>query len=130
MTASKVRHESKVILDLSKERLSKNKVYKLLRETEILTLSQDRSVYINNSVKVGVYNIRLILNGYQGTRLKNYGKFGIRLYQGIKEVNLRKDCNFKDNDWAKKNSDFSLNTSDLVSAILYCKRLDRLHIFN
>lgn len=134
MTASKVRHESRTILDLSKGRLSKNKVIKLLRETEVLTSTDDSSIYIDNDVRVGIYSIKLLLNSGNGPKLKNYGRFGIRLYEikrdGQQEIMIEKDPNFKSNDWVKRNAKYELRTNDLVSAILYCKRLDKLKLFN
>lgn len=134
MTASRVKHESKTILDLSKERLSKNKVIKLLRETEIKTSVDDPGTYIDNDVRVGIYSIKLLLSPGNGPRLKNYGRFGIRLYEikrdGPQEIYIEKDPNFKSNDWVKRNAKYELRTNDLVSAILYCKRLDKLKLFN
>lgn len=134
MSVSKATHEFRTVLDLPRERLSKNKVSKLLSETKFSY--REATVYIENVLKIGSYHIRLILNPTTSDTgpLRNYGGFNIRLYQmkrdGLQEIHPEKDENFKSNDWAKKNYNDKLRSSDLVNVILYCNRLDKIRIFN
>ena len=138
MTVSKVKHESKVVLDLSKEKLNKSRLKKLLNSLEISCVSTygNQTLYFDNEVRIGIYNLKLILNDKLTTpsSLKKYGGFNIRLYE-IKrsnqiEIDLEKDINFKQNSWVNKNITHKLRTNDLIEIILYCKRLDRLKIFS
>lgn len=130
MTVSKMKHENKIVVDFSDDKINRCKVSKKLRETEILILSDDR--YIDNNVKVGAYNILLLLKEKHNVkRLRKYGPFGIRIFQEksgeVKEIKMDRDINFRENDWAKRNE---LHIYNLIDAILYCKKMDELSIFN
>jgi hypothetical protein len=133
MTVSKIKFEKRTILDLTQEeRLSKNKISKLLRDIEIISLDPINHILFDNSIKIGAYNIKLVLNSsHEGAnKLKRYGHFAVRVYENFKEVNVERDRNFKDVDWVERNKELNLRITDLVDVILYCKRLDNLYLFN
>lgn len=136
MTVSKIKFEKRTILDLTQEeKLSKNKISKLLRDIEIISLDPINHILFDNNIKIGAYNIKLVLgHSHEGSkRLKKYGHFAVRVYENFKEVNVERDRNFKnmeENDWIERNRDLNLRICDLIDVILYCKRLDNLYLFN
>lgn len=137
MTVSKIKFEKRTILDFTREeKLSKHKISKLLRSIKVISIDPINHLLIDNNIKIGAYNIKLILDNY-GTsgekNLKNFGHFSIRVYENLKEINVEKDKNFKDiieNTWVRRNRELNLRICDLIDVILYCKRLDNLYLFN
>lgn len=141
MSANKVKHEFRTILNLGSDMLSKHKIQKILRDTKVTSKELNGSIAtaIDNQIDIGMYLIRLQLNHFKieqnnPDKLRDYGRFGIRVYENCKgiltEVNLRKHSIFKDREWAKRNFNGALRISDLVEAIFLCGRLERLKAFN
>lgn len=141
MSANKVKHEFRTILNLGSDILSKHKIQKILRDTRVTSkeFTGNTATCIENQINMGVYLIRLEFNHFKITqnnpdKLRDYGRFSIRLYENLRgaliEVNLEKHSIFKDRKWVKRNLDGGLRISDLVEAIHLCGRLERLKAFN
>lgn len=142
MSASKIKHEFRTIIDLnhSNRNLTKHKIYKMIKEVNVVLQEQGiYPTYIDNQINIGVYTIRLILNRNcakcdSPNKLKDYGNFSIKIYEnyktGLLELDINKYSLFKEQNWIRKNQEDSLCIKDLISAILFCNRLDRLKIFN
>lgn len=140
MSASKIKHEFRTVLHVN-YKLTKTKVVKLLRDTDILLIEENgpTAVYIDNQIDIGMYIIRLLLNrNYikrsNPQRLRDYGEFNIRIYEknrsNLIEIDIFKNSLFSDLDWVQRNENKSLKINDLIAAIIYCNRLDRLKAFN
>lgn len=141
MTANKVKHEFRTISNFNSEALTKNKVYKILRETKVPSreCTETTKTCIDNQIDLGTYIIRLEFNhsrieAINPDRLKDYGRFNIRIYENcqgeLSEINLRKEPLFKGRDWVNRNLTRSFRISDLVEAIWFCRRLHQLRAFN
>lgn len=138
MSVSRVKHENKVILDFSDCRISKNSITQSLRDVEVLgTYHDDKTLdtIIDNEIKIGMYSIVLLLNSstlnFNVRHLRQCGPLTIRLYENStgREINLNKDYRFKTQNWAKKNFEGQIKIKDLIEAIIYCNRLDKMKSF-
>lgn len=141
MSANKVKHEFRTILNLKSDMLSRHKIQKILRDTKVTSqeFTGSTATFIDNQIDMGVYIIRLEFNHFKITqnnpdKLRDYGHFGVRLYENCRgvltEVNLRKHSIFREQKWVKRNTDNALRIPDLVEAIFLCGRLERLKAFN
>lgn len=142
MSVSKVKHQHKVILDFSDQKLTKDNVKRSLREISIEPLFKDVSghmigeqlICIDNEIRVGMYKISLLLSPsvsrFTSHKLKEFGDFRIKIFEtgnkNAREINLRRDGRFKEQHWAQKNN---CGLKDLEEAIHHCKRLDHLKAF-
>lgn len=134
MTVVRIKHQIQTILSFNSEPdLSKRKIAKILREVDILSFNKEKGLFIDNDVRIGSFNIRLMLPTENKCKLGSFKKFGIRLYsleeEEWREIDFSHDDKFKTNSWAKKDI-FNFGISDLSDAILYCQRLDSLRIFS
>lgn len=145
MSAIKCRREYKTLLDFSDtdKKISKNLVKQLLRKAEVITYKTDGdyATITSYDIIVGSYRIRLILNTivhYGGAaeiqdhkHLKEYGSFFIELHEKkcntYTLINTGKDIRFKDQYWS--NFAIDMRTTDLVNAVMHCKRLNQLKAF-
>lgn len=137
MSASKVKHESNIILNLQSWGISKNKVTKILRHTVLpeCKVKGSHIVYFDNRIEVGMYRIDLILDQLKsGNHLKDYGRFSVKIFEkvreGYEEIRIKRDDRFSDCIWLHNNEQHRLTISDLTEIILRCAELDRLKLFN
>lgn len=137
MSVIKGVQQHRTVLDFSKGKVSKNLVKQALRRAEILEMvsSQNTTVFIENSIQVGMYSIVLRFP-YEGvypdkSRLKDYGKFGVTIHEVGSNcaINLSKDKRFKNQYWVSPNKDFNLLMKNLTDIVVYCSRLDKMKMF-
>jgi hypothetical protein len=140
MSVSKVKHEYKIILDFSDQKLTKTHVRKSLKDINIEPLypvkDDNLMVCIENEIKVGMYKISLVLSPtitrFTSHKLKDFGDFNVQIFEdgnrNSREINLSKDNRFKEQYWAQKNS-CGLKVIDLTDIICHFKRLDKLRAF-
>lgn len=139
MSIVKSKHEERVILDFSKEPISKSLVIQSLRQAEVVEMykseTSDFTTFVDNFIKIGMYEIQLLLNGTptaERTKLKNYGDFRINIVESIphsksfRYLKLNADTRVCNQYWAK-NKD--LRSKHLVDVILHLKRLNNLKMF-
>ena len=137
MTLVKTTLESRTILDFSKGKISKNMIKSALRSAEVLEYkkSDDSFTWIDNHIKVGMYQITLEF--YERCtidprkKLREYGSFDIIISEKYKNnyvivVNKKRDSRFKNQYWAKGGS---LRMKNLVDVIMYLRRLNNLKAF-
>ena len=135
MTAIKITTEHKTILDFSDGKASRNSVTSKLRSADFLEYKHsekgDARTYLNYHVKVGIYDIYVDLCHTKSCarKLKDYGTFCVRIWEGEKEINLKRDSRFKSLNWVKLNDKFNMRIPHLVEAIMFCNRLNNLKIF-
>lgn len=137
MSAVKVKHESRTILNLSQNVLSYSGVEKILRDTKVSCFERLGNVClsIDNQINIGMYTIRLELSRKEAAeKLRDYGRFSIRIFEngrdGLREVNLKKHEIFRERSWVQRNQEEQFRISDLVEVILLCRRLHNLRAFN
>jgi hypothetical protein len=135
MSVGKGKLESRTILDFSRSKISKNYIKNSLRSVKLsdFNLYENTITYINNEIKIGMYNIRLHFIDrapiYQDKRpLKDCGKFNINIREAKSEedINLSRDKRFKDQYWL---GDESMKINTLTDVIMYCSRLNDLKPF-
>lgn len=139
MTAIRSKLESRIILDFSNGKYSKNKIKQALRQCEVINIleGEDNNEWLvyDNQIKVGMYTIVLHLpldcpSTYN--KLKDYGDFEITIFDTSyreNSINLRKDSRFRDQYWVSHNFFGKLRIKHLVDIISHCKRLDKLKAF-
>jgi len=136
MSVSKGSHEFRTVIDIGSQKMSESKLKKILRKTSILNCekSNRKFIFIDNQIDIGIYRIMLLLDDSPGTRLKDYGRFTIRVFelfpQEQKEIDLKKDYRFKGYSWITHNENDKFYITDLVQAILTCYKLNVLKAFN
>lgn len=148
MTVSRINQEYRTILDFSKDKISKNFIQQALRQIEVLdfNIKKEESptqtvTVINNDIKIGMFVVRLVLRDgfirkskFTAQKLRSYGKFHIKIYEqsvrSTNELNLTEHTLFKDQQWVDKSQNNELGIKDLVDAISYCSRLNRLRMFS
>lgn len=139
MSAIKSRQESRVILDFTNQKNSKNYIKKCLKKAEVLESehSEDLSniILIENHIIVGMYRLHLLFSSLDATssrhKLSDYGRFRVAIFecgQGS-EINLKRDPRFKSQNWIKKNSQYKLSIKDLTEIISLCHKMDHLKAF-
>lgn len=139
MSLIKGKIECRTILDFSNDTVSKNKIQRALRSAEVIEmLCHDHNSYtfIENDIKVGMYNIKLAfysLNTEGRSKLKEYGGFSIMVYENSKvkpkSINLSKDTRFKHQYWVPLASNYKVRMKHLTDAIHYTQRLNQLSAF-
>ena len=139
MTAIRSKLESRIILDFSNGKYSKNKIKQALRQCEVINIlegeNRDDWLVYDNQIKVGMYTIklRLPLDGPSTcSKLKDYGDFEISIYDTLSKehsINLQKDSRFKDQYWVSYNFFGRLRIKHLIDIVTHCKRLDKLKAF-
>ncbi len=136
MSASKSKYEHREILNFSTGKVTKNSILRSLRKADFIQEYYNESgislVYVNNEIKIGMYKICFDLNVVdKAKKLKQYGKFGIYIYEGksFLPIDLDKDSRFRSQPWIHDNRENKLTMSRLTDIILYCKRLDKLKSF-
>jgi len=134
MTAIKITTEHKTILEFSDGKVSRNYVTSRLRSADFLEFThkdRDSRTYHSYDIKVGLYTIYvdLLHTTSCAKKLKDYGTFCIRIYEGNKEINLKRDTRFVQESWVKLNHKFKMRAPHLVDAIVFCSRLDNLRAF-
>lgn len=135
MTAIKITTEHKTILDFSNLKMSRHLVASKLRSTEFLEFKYNERkecrTYISYDIKIGIYTIYVDLcpTTSCGKKLKDYGGFCVRIYEGNKEVALKRDSRFKNQNWVMLSEQFRMRICDLIDAIMYCGRLNNLKAF-
>jgi hypothetical protein len=141
MSLVKGRQEFRTILDFSKEKLSKNKIKTALRQVEVLEYArgQDSTLFIENNIKIGMYNIRLLFSSCDAdknrNRLKEYGGFQVAIYERnrkcniIQNINLLKDKRFKNQYWTNLNNGYNIRMKNLIDIIIFTERLNKLRMF-
>jgi hypothetical protein len=134
MSLVKAKRKENMILDFSDSKISKNKIRKSLRLLRIKNVycNKNNLTIYDNFVKVGTYNIKLVLHeNYDNKpkRLRDFGRFQIRLFDQNKEIILNKDYRFKKQTWIKSNTHHSLTIRNLIDTIIYCNKLYKLKIF-
>lgn len=131
MSVSKVGRESRTIINVNSDKISEYKIKRILRETDVI--SKENALLINNQIDIGIYRIHLLLDSRcsNATRLKQYGRFQIRVYEKfsthIEKINVNKDYRFKGCSWSEQEL-FCI--SDLVQVMLHCHKLNFLKVFN
>lgn len=136
MTAIKVKEESRILLDLSSGKYSKNKIKRLLRDCKVAATSgelDDLTLYVNK-IKIGAFTIELILpfdSPSSWQQISDYKDLSIAVYigQDERQVYLLKEPIFKNQEWVQKNFFGNFRTKHLIEAISYCKRLDKIKAF-
>ena len=134
MSLVKAKRKENTILDFTDSKITKNKIresLRLLRIKNVYCNKSNLTIY-DNFVKVGTYNIKLVLQeNYDNKpkKLKDFGRFQIRLFDQGKEVILDKDYRFKKQLWIKSNINHGLTISNLIDTIIYCNKLHKLKIF-
>jgi len=133
MSLIKATRQTTVILDFS-NKVTKNKIKESLRDNIILYTyyNKNKRIIFDNFIKVGDYNIQLVLDDAydcKPKKLREFSHFQIRLFELGKEINIKTDYRFKKQKWIKDNNEHQLKIRDLVETILYCKRLNNLKIF-
>lgn len=141
MALIKGKQEFRTILDFSKDKISKNKVKRALREAEVRELVQlkdsNTHTFVENDIKIGMYRIRLFFSSIDSSRdrsrLKEYGGFRVAIYECrgnvIQNINLSTDRRFKHQYWADLNKDYDIRMKNLTDIIMFVKRLDNLKMF-
>lgn len=134
MSLIKGKREVNTILDFSDPNISKNKIKEAVRFLKIVnvTVGKDNLTIFDNFVKVGSYNIKLVLQeNYDNTpkKLSEYGKFQIRIFENNKEIKLQNDYRFKKQNWIKLNICHNLKIKYLIETIIYCQRLNNIKAF-
>ncbi len=134
MCLIKVTKETRTILDFSKSNVSKNLVRKSLRQAEVVaqTRLHDSLICIENYIRVGMYDISLLLMPYPNKkRLKDYGRFAISIREAGKNhpISLSRDRRFKNQYWINPNRKTELLVKNLTDIIIHCNRLDKMKIF-
>jgi hypothetical protein len=137
MSASKIKHIPKVILNLEPLNITDNKITKLLRQVIIPNCEQRGSyvIYYDNKIEVGMYRIDLIFEKTKfGEHIKDHGKFSIKIFERnrdcYQEITLKKDDRFIDCSWLSRNDNGQITIKILKEIILRCAELDRLKLFN
>jgi hypothetical protein len=134
MTAIKITTEHKTILDFS-GKVSKNQIVQKIRDAEFLEFKYNDMnkcrTYMSYNIKIGIYTVYIDLchTPSCAKKLKDYGTFCVRIYEGNREVNLRRDARFKHQSWVQLNNKFQLRITNLVDTITYCNRLNNLKAF-
>jgi hypothetical protein len=134
MSLVKGKRQTNTILDFSGNETSRNKIRESLRLIKISNVSSQKNnlTIFDNVVKVGTYNIKLVLQeDYDNSpkKLKEFGRFQVRLFEFDKEINLKRDYRFKKQKWVKSNLDSGLKIKELIDTIFYCNRLHKLKLF-
>lgn len=139
MSAIKSRLESRVILDFTSQKNSKNYIKKCLKKAEILELehSEDFSnmILIENHIVVGMYKIHLLFSSldaaFARNRLRDYGKFRVEIFELGQEapINLKRDIRFKSELWVHKANQYKLSMKDLTDIIYLCHKMNHLKAF-
>jgi hypothetical protein len=134
MTAIKITTEHKTILEFSDGKVSNNYVTSRLRSADFLEFkhhNNDSRTYISYDIKVGLYTIYVDLLHTKACakKLKDYGTFCIRIYEGNQQINLKRDPRFSSESWVKLNNKYKLRMPHLVEAIMFCSRLNNLKAF-
>ena len=134
MSLIKGQRQTHTILDFSDPNISKNKIKESLRILNIVhtCFNKKQLTIFDNFIKVGAYNIKLVLHENYDSKpkkLKQFGRFQIRLFEQEKEINLIKDYRFKGQSWVKDNTNHQLKIRDLVNGIVYCSKLNKLKLF-
>ena len=134
MTAIKITTEHKTILDFSDGKVSRNQVINRIRTADFIEFrsgDRDSRTYLSYDIKIGIYTIYIDLLHTKSCakKLKDYGSFCIRIYEGNKEINLKRDTRFTSESWVKLNHSFKLRVPHLVEAIMFCNRLNNLKAF-
>lgn len=137
MTLIRSKRENITILDFSSGKVSKNKIKQSLRNIRVVDVyNQDTKILTipDNYIKVGMYNIKLILSGRyipdkSSKHLREYGCFQVSILEANEPINLKKDGRFKSQYWIKLNSNNVLRLPNLTDIIYYCHRLNKLKLF-
>lgn len=131
MSAYKIKQVVRII-DLNTQQLNKSKIAKILRETKFQSIQHQEStiVVINNEINLGLYSIKLSFQhskvDVKKERLREYGKFDIRIFYKNQEIKVLKDPMFKTQAWIRE----PICINELIEAINYCARLDRLNAYS
>lgn len=137
MTAIKARSVSRLILDFSAGKCSKNRIKNAIRNCEIVSVEpcthecNQWNIY-NNQIKVGMYTIHLQLpfDGPDSWRkLKDYGDFQVTISDGGPAIDLKKDGRFKNQYWVPSNFFGKLRIKHLIDIVAHCHRLNKLRAF-
>lgn len=137
MTVIKAKNQNRIVLDLSQQRCSKNKIGKLLRELQVDMFYTTETGHVGlttNYIKVGMYSVRLWLYENEAGKLKDFD-IGINIYESDDPksmcIELLKDKRFSTQYWA--NADMLLGNKirlkHLTDIVYHCQRLDQLKIF-
>lgn len=139
MSAIKSRQESRVIIDFTNQKNSKNYIRKCLKKVEVLELeySEDYNniVLIENHIIVGMYRLHLLFSTLDAVssrhKLSDYGRFKVSIFEcgQESEINLKRDPRFKSKNWISKNSHYKLSIKDLTEIISLCHKMDHLKAF-
>lgn len=141
MALIKGKQEFRTILDFSKDKISKNKVKRALREAEVHEVTElpdsNSFTFVENGIKIGMYQIQIIFPWLSAdrkrTRLREYGGFKVAIFERrgniIQNINLSTDRRFKHQYWADLNKDYDIRMKNLTDIIMFVKRLDSLKMF-
>jgi hypothetical protein len=135
MTAIKITTEHKTILDFSDGKVSRNHITNKVRCADFLEFTHndkyDMRTYLSYDIKIGIYTVYvdLLHTASCAKKLKDYGTFCVRIFEGGKEVNLKRDVRFRTQSWAKDSNKFKMRIPHLVEAIMFCNRLNHLKAF-
>lgn len=143
MSAISIKHEFRTVLEIpaSNRKITRTGIQRMVRQTEFLVkeTKTQKSIYIDNQITIGTYTIRLLLSETAAKcpephHLSDYNGFAMRVFQtgrdGQVEVKMIKNSLFEDQTWVQRNAEFDLRITDLISAIVFFMRLDRLKAFN
>lgn len=142
MSVLKCKHECKTLLDFTNtKRLSKNMIKNRLRKAELNSYRRDKSGAVHRityDILVGIYLVRLGLNSdvlNEKRKLRDYGSFSITIMElthieilgcsGFYPVSDNSNL-FKSQYWFDNNQ---IRIKDLVNAIIYCHKLNKLKSF-
>ena len=84
-----------------------------------------------NHIKVGMYDIIIIIpwdSPQNWNRLKQYNDFEVEIWDS-KNIDIKKDGRFKEQEWVKYNSFGNLKPKHLADIIAHLIRLNRLRAF-
>ena len=131
--------EYRTILDVSeRKKVSKNFVRETLRKAEVLqfTCHEDMVQVIHNEIKIGMYTMYLDFADrdldHPRHKLREYGGVGLWIYDdksGEPIYRLDKDDRFKNQHWTAAARFHKMHLNDLVDAIIYCSKLNKLKAF-
>lgn len=141
MSAINIKHEFRMVLEIpvSNRKLTRNSIQRLVRKTDFIVKesSISKTIHIDNQIKIGTYTILLMLceaKCLEPQHIRDYNGIGIRVFQnglnGLVEVKMQNNSLFEDQEWIKRNLEFNLRMYDLINAIIFFMRLDRLKAFN
>lgn len=142
MSMLKAKLESKVILDFSKGRVTKNRIRQALRKVEVLEHLKVNGVNTirDNFIEVGMYRIQITpyaLSTERRKHLREYGGIRVVIFDRSVEhgivywtnTTIERDKRFKHQPWTKLNKDYKIRIKHLIDIIYYCHRLNKMRAF-